>query len=44
MLRLLCFYEEETRVSIMLSCLIKSQETFFMRSVKGVISSTRCCG
>jgi hypothetical protein len=43
-LRLMCYYEEETSVSIILSCLIKRRETFFMRSVKAVIRSIWCCG
>jgi hypothetical protein len=36
--------ERRNKVSIILRCLIKHRETFFMRSVKGVIRSTRCCG
>jgi hypothetical protein len=40
----MCCYKEEIRVSIIFSCLIKRRETFFMKSVKGVIRSTQCCG
>jgi hypothetical protein len=43
LMRLMCCYEEERRVSIILICLIKCRETSFMRNVKGVIRSTRCC-
>jgi hypothetical protein len=43
MLHMMFCYKEEIRVSIILRYLIKYQETFFMRSVKGVIRSTRCC-
>jgi hypothetical protein len=35
MLHLMCCYNVEIRVSIILRHLIKHQETFFMRSVKG---------
>jgi hypothetical protein len=41
--RLMCCYKEEIMVSIILRCLIKRRETFFMRSVKCVIRSTWCC-
>jgi hypothetical protein len=41
---LICFYNVETRVSIILRHLIKCRETFFTRSAKGAIRSTRCCG
>jgi hypothetical protein len=34
----------KTRVLIILRHLIKRRETFFTRSVKGAIRSTRCCG
>jgi hypothetical protein len=44
MLRLMCCYKEEIRVSIIWRCLVKRGETFFNRSVKGVIRSTQCCG
>jgi hypothetical protein len=44
MLRLMCCYEEEIRNLIILIFLIKHRETFSMRSVKGVIRSTWCCG
>jgi hypothetical protein len=41
---LMCCYNVETRVSIILRHLIKHRETLFMRSVKGAIRSTWCCG
>jgi hypothetical protein len=41
---LMCCYNVETRASIILRHLIKCRETFFMRSVKGAIRSTHCCG
>jgi hypothetical protein len=37
MLHLMCCYNIETRVLIILRHLIKRRETFFMRSVKGAI-------
>jgi hypothetical protein len=40
MLRLMCCYNVETSDSIILRCLIKHQEIFFTRSVKGVIRNT----
>jgi hypothetical protein len=41
---LMCCYNVETRVLIILRHLIKCRETFFTRSVKGAIRSTQCCG
>jgi hypothetical protein len=32
------------KVSITLRCLIECRGSFFTRSAKGVIRSTRCCG
>jgi hypothetical protein len=43
MLHLMCCYNVETRVSIILRHLIKCRETF-TRIVKGAIMSTLCCG
>jgi hypothetical protein len=43
-LYLMCCYNVETRVSIILRHLIKCQETFFTMSVNGAIRSTQCCG
>jgi hypothetical protein len=40
---LMCCFKEEIRVLIILRCLIKRLESCFMRSVTGVIRSTRCC-
>jgi hypothetical protein len=36
--------KKEIRVSIILRFLIKRRETFFIKSVMGVIRSTWCCG
>jgi hypothetical protein len=44
MLHLMCCYNVETKVSIILRHLIKRRENFFMRSVKGAIRSIQCCG
>jgi hypothetical protein len=44
MLHLMCCYNVEIRVSIILRHLIKRRETFFTRSVKGDVRSTQCCG
>jgi hypothetical protein len=41
---LMCCYKEETSVLIILRRLIKHRETFFTRSVNGVIRNTRCYG
>jgi hypothetical protein len=43
-LHLICCYNVETRVLIILRHLIKRRAIFFTRSVKGAIRSTRCCG
>jgi hypothetical protein len=44
MLCLMYCYEEEISVSIILRCLIKRRDTFFMRSVNSMMRNTQCCG
>jgi hypothetical protein len=44
MLHLMCYFNVETRVSIILRHIIKRRAAFFTRSVKGEIRSTRCFG
>jgi hypothetical protein len=43
MLHLICCYEEEIKVSIILRCLIKYKKTFFMRNVNNAIRNTCYC-